>query len=475
MADSVRRKAIKGVMWSAIERFSVQGLQFVLSIIIARLIAPSEYGLIAMLGIFLVVAQLFVNSGFANALIQKKERSDTDFSTVFYFNAVIAVLVYILLYCSAPLIAEFYEEPLLRIVTRWVGLNIIFSASSIVQRTKFTIQLDFKTQARASLLSVILSGGIGIVLAYYGYGVWALVVQSLANNFINSFLLWILSDWKPQWIFSWQSFRGLFSFGSKLLLSGLLSVIYTNLYTLVIGKKYSATDAGFYNRAYSLAQFPSVNITEIITRAIFPIQCELQNDTQRLETSFIQYLRMACFIIFPLMTGLAVLAKPLVLVVLTEKWMHAAELLSILCIAYMWYPVMTLNNQILNVKGKSDYYLKAEVIKKIIAIGILIATIPCGTRVLCGGIIIYNLLDCVVAIYYSKKVIRTGYWQQLKNIIPLFLLSLLMGSIMFSVVMSTTLPMLQLVAGIVAGISSYVILSYLFHVKEFSFLSSIFT
>jgi len=184
---------------------------------------------------------------------------------------------------------------------------------------------------------------------------------------------------------------------------------------------------------------------------------------------------MACFIIFPLMTGLAVLAKPLVLVVLTEKWMHAAELLSILCIAYMWYPVMTLNNQILNVKGKSDYYLKAEVIKKIIAIGILIATIPCGTRVLCGGIIIYNLLDCVVAIYYSKKVIRTGYWQQLKNIIPLFLLSLLMGCIMFSVVMSTTLPMLQLVAGIVAGISSYVILSYLFHVKEFSFLSSIFT
>ena len=210
MADSVRRKAIKGVMWSAIERFSVQGLQFVLSIIIARLIAPSEYGLIAMLGIFLVVAQLFVNSGFANALIQKKERSDTDFSTVFYFNAVIAVLVYILLYCSAPLIAEFYEEPLLRIVTRWVGLNIIFSAFSIVQRTKFTIQLDFKTQARASLLSVILSGGIGIVLAYYGYGVWALVVQSLANNFINSFLLWILSDWKPQWIFSWQSFMRYF-------------------------------------------------------------------------------------------------------------------------------------------------------------------------------------------------------------------------------------------------------------------------
>lgn len=473
MANSLQGKAVKVVMWSAIERFSVQGIQFVLSIVIARLVAPSEYGLIAMLGIFLAIARTFIDSGFSNALIQKQDRSDIDFSTVFYFNIVLAALFYLLLFFTAPYIAGFYREPLLTVVTRWVGLNIVIAAFSIVQRAKLTIQLDFKTQAKVSLIVVVLSGLAGIGMAYYGYGIWALVTQALLSNFLNTLLLWVFAKWVPLWTYSWQSFRRLFAFGSKLLLSGLLQTLYLNLYSLVIGKKYSAMDVGYYNRAYSLAQYPSVDIIGVLTRAIYPLQCELQNDKKRLQDSFLQYLRMACYIVFPLMIGIAVLTKPLILLVLTEKWLPTAELLSILCLAYMWYPVMALNNQMLNVKGRSDYFLKAEIIKKVIAITILILTMPLGIHILCWGIVVYNVLDCIVIIYYAKKVIETGYRQQAINIIPLFLLSATMGGLTFLSTLLSKIYVVQILIGLLTGVVSYIVLSYLFRIKEFTTLLSL--
>lgn len=474
MTGSLQNKAVKGVVWSAVERFSVQGIQFVLSIVIARLVAPSEYGLIAMLGIFLAIAQTFIDSGFSNALIQKQDRSDIDFSTVFYFNIVLAALFYLLLFFTSPFIAGFYREPLLTVVTRWVGLNIVISAFSIVQRAKLTIQLDFKTQAKVSLIAVVVSGLAGIVMAYYGYGVWALVSQALLSNFLNTLLLWIFARWVPLWVYSWASFRRLFAFGSKLLLSGLLHTLYLNLYSLVIGKKYSAIDVGFYNRAYSLAQYPSVNIVGVLARAIYPVQCELQNDEKRLQDSFLQYLRMACYIVFPLMVGLAVLAKPLVLLVLTEKWLPAAELLSILCLAYMWYPVMVINNQMLNVKGRSDYFLKAEIIKKIAAIAILFMTLPFGLRVLCWGVVLYNLLDCVIIIHFTKKVIKTGYREQIRNIFPFLTLNLVMGGVVYFIFQFFTLPIWQIICGFIAGLLSYGILSYGLRLREVQYITFLF-
>ena len=394
--ESLKTKAVKSVMWSSIERFSVQGIQFILSIVIARLVTPSEYGLIAMLSIFLAIAQTFIDSGFSNALIQKQGRTETDNSTVFYFNIAVSIIVYGMLYGAAPFIADFYKEPLLTTVTRWIGLNIIISAFSIVQRAILIIKLDFKTQAKASLIAVILSGGVGIAFAYYGYGVWALVIQAIASNFINTFLLWIFAKWTPAFRYSWQSFRTLFAFGSKLLLSGLLHTIYMNLYSLVIGKKFSAVEVGYFNRASTLAQFPSINITNVLTRAIYPIQCQLQDQQDKLKNSFIQFIRLSVFLIFPLMIGVCVLSKPLVLLFLTEKWLPAAELLQILCIAYMWYPVMSINNNMLNVRGRSDYFLKAEIIKKVIAIGILVATLPWGVKILCWGLVLYSFCDMAI-------------------------------------------------------------------------------
>lgn len=472
MSDSLRHQAVKGVVWSAVERFSVQGIQFILSIIIARLVAPSEYGLIAMLGIFLAIAQTFIDSGFSNALIQKKNRTEKDFSTVFYFNIVIAVIVYLILFLSSPYIAAFYNESQLELITKWIGLNLIVSSFSIVQRAKLTIQLDFKTQAKASLIAVVLSGIVGVILAYRGFGVWALVTQALLNNILDTVLLWGYAKWFPSLMFSYSSFRILFSFGSKLLLSGLLHTVYINLYSLIIGKRYSATDVGYYNRAYSLAQFPSINLVGIITRAIYPIQCEVQEDEEKLNSSFILYLRMSCYIIFPLMIGLAVLAKPLVIVLLTEKWLPITTLLSILCIAYMWFPLMVLNNQLLTVKGRSDYFLKAEIIKKVVAILILLFTMPFGLEILCYGILLYNLLDYLIIVFFVKRVINTTYWTQIKNIAPILFLNLCMGGSVFLFIGFFDNVWMKLFGGIGFGLLFYIGSSKLFGCEEFAYICS---
>jgi O-antigen/teichoic acid export membrane protein len=414
-----------GVIWSAIERFCVQGVSFLLTLVIARLVTPNEYGLIAMLSIFMAVAQTFIDSGFGNALIQKKDRTEVDYSTVFYFNSAVAILLYLVLFACSPLIADFYNQPELTYVTRLVGLNLILMSLSIIQRTRLCIELDFKSQTKVSLISVIISGAVGIITAYKGWGVWALVIQSLVNNFLQTVLLWFVAHWHPLLVFSKESFRTLFAFGSKLLVSGLLHTIYLNLYSLVIGKFYNASDVGYYNRAYSISQYPSTNIVVILTRAIYPVQCGHQDDDEWLVTTFVSYLRIACFIVFPLMCLLAIIAEPLVLVVLTEKWLPAATLISILSIAYMWYPILVINNQMLKVKGRSDLFLRAEIIKKIVAVGILIATIPWGVAWLCIGVVIYNLFDMWLIIWYVRKLLPLGYRMQFKALLPIFTLTTL--------------------------------------------------
>ncbi|WKD86098.1 Teichuronic acid biosynthesis protein TuaB [Polaribacter huanghezhanensis] len=468
--NSLISESIKTVVWSAIERFSVQVIQFVLTIILARLVAPSEYGLIAMLTIFIAVAQSFVDSGFSSALVQKKNRTETDFSTVFYFNIAISLISYIILYLSAPYIALYYREPLLELLCKWLGLSLIIQGFSVVQVAKLTISLDFKTQARASLTAVIISGLLGVYLAYSGYGVWALVAQSLLNNILNTSILCLLTKWIPKFIFSVSSLKSLFSFGSKLLLSGLLHTIYINLYSLVIGRKYSATDVGFFNQANLSARFPSVSLMAIISRAIYPIQCKIQDENELLLSSFKQYLRMSCYIIFPVMISMSVLAKPLILVILTDKWLPITDLFMFLCIGYMWIPLMVLNNQILHVKGRTDYFLKAEIIKKIVGLFILVVTMPFGLTVLCIGLLVYNFFDMIIIIYFSKKVINTGYFEQFKSIFSIFSLSIAMGVTIHLSLLLISNIYLQLFLGILIGLVFYLSFSYWFKIKEFNFL-----
>lgn len=470
---SIKQQATKSVFWSAIERFSVQGIQFLLSLIIARLLLPSDYGLIAMLSIFMAIAQTFIDSGFANALIQKKNKTDADYSTVFFFNIVISVFLYVLLYLSSSAIAGFYHEKELESITKVFGIILIINSFGIVQQAKLTILLDFKRLAMASLTSVVISGVVGVIMACKGFGAWALVWQSLLNNLLRVLLIWLFSGWMPSFCFSSKSFKQLFSFGSKLLLSSLLHTIYTNLYTMIIGLKFSAGELGFYNRAFTLAQFPSTNLTNVIVRAIYPIQCRLQDDNEQLYSMFLKYMRMACFLIFPVMICLCALAEPLIRLLLTDKWLPAVPLLQLLCMAYMWDPVMKINHNILNVKGRSDYFLYAEILKKIIAFLILFLTIPFGIKVMCVGLIIYSFADIIIITYYTRKLIDISLYVQFKTLFPVILLSFSMGVVMYGCVLIFQSVWLQLFIGIISGGFYFMGLSCYFRFQEFNILKDI--
>lgn len=468
--EDLKQQTVKSVVWSAVERFGYQGIQFIITIIMARLLLPEEFGLIAMLSIFIAIAQTFVDSGFGSALIQKQDRTETDYSTAFYFNFGVSVFVYLLLFLAAPSIAAFYKEPQLVDVTRVITLSIVLNSFGLVQRAKLSIELDFKTLAVASTVGVFFGGLLGVWLAYTGFGVWSLVAQNLMSNLLCNLLLWILSRWHPMLVFSKDSIKMLFSFGSKLLASSLLHTIYVNLYTLVIGKVYSKNAVGNYYQANNLATFSSNNISAVIVRAIYPIQCTMQDDDEKLKYYFSKYLKISCFVVFPIAVGLCALADPLVRVILNDQWIPAIPYIQILCIAYMWNPVMMMNSSILNVKGRTDLYLKAEIIKKVVAILILVASIPFGITVMCWGLILYSFADMFIITLYTNKLMKLNLPDQLRDILPIILLNTVMGLLAFGSTYLFTNPLLKLLVGMVAGVGFFFAASSLGKFEEFHFL-----
>lgn len=470
---SAKEQILSKVLWSAVERFSVQGIQFILTLVIARILLPSDYGLVAMLTIFMVLSQVIVDSGFASALIQKKDRTDIDYSTAFYFNAIGSLIIYACLFLSAPFIASFFNEPQLNSITKVFGLNVIIMSMGIVQQAKLMIELDFKRQAIASLIAVISSGTLGLWLAFHNYGVWTLVYQSLANNFVRVLMQWIFSRWLPSFCFSFQSFRSLFGFGSKLMLSVLLHQFYTNLYSLVIGKFFLASDLGYFNRAYTIAQFPSSNLSNILMKVMYPIQCRYQDDMEQLRSIFMKYMRISIYAVFPLMIMLVALAEPLVHLILTDKWLPAVPYLRILCIAFMWDPIMRINSTILNVKGRTDYFLKAEVIKKAVAIILLVISVPFGVTAMCYSLLLYSMADIVIIIYFSRRVTQIGYGKQLTELSPIVGLNALMGICLYLVTLLPLSAWGKLLLGVPSGIIIYLSVSCVFHMSEWQMLLSV--
>ena len=463
---SLKEKTVKGVFWSSIDRFSSQGIQFIFSILIARMLLPSDYGVIAMLGIFLAVSQSFIDSGFGTALVQKIDRTETDFSTVFYFNILVACFFYGLLWIISPYIASFYDIPLLESVTKAVALTLIFNALGGIQNAKLTIAIDFKTRAKISLMCTISTGIIGLIMAYKGYGVWALVTQNIANSILNATLLWLFVRWIPQRTFSMQSFRQLFGFGSKLLASGLLDTIYNNIYPLVIGKFFSASTLGVYSRASSLAQYPSSNLTSVLQSVTFPVLSSIQNDEERLGNAYRRLLRMSVFIIFPLMIGLSAVADPFIRLMLTDKWEGAIYLLQIVCFSMMWYPVHAINLNLLQVKGRSDYFLKLEIIKKIIGVSMLCITVPIGIVAMCYGSICTSIICLGVNTHYTWKLIGYGFKRQMREMLPTLLHALVMGAIAWTAVQLLPTIESQLIGGILSGATYYIIGAWLLKFKE---------
>lgn len=473
MAESLKHKTVKGVIWSAIERFSVQGIQFLVMVAIARVLSPREYGLIGMLAVFTAVSQSLINSGFSQALIRKRDRTEADNSTVFYFNIVASVILYVLLYVIAPYVADFYNEPQLVDVMRVVCLTIIINAFLVVQRAIYTINLDFKTQAKASMIAVVLSGAVGIYFAYTGYGVWALVFQQLVNSIVSGLFLWYYSNWFPKWLYSWKSFKELFAFGSKMMLSGLLDTLYANIYQLVIGKVFAASSLGNYSRAHHFAEFPSQNINNVIQRVTYPILCTIQDDDNRLRDTYMKFLKLSAFIVFPLMCGLAGVAYPFVRIVIGEQWEYAATLLIPICFWMMWYPIHSINLNLLQVKGRSDLFLKLEIIKKVVGVAFLVALIPYGLLVMCYGGIVSNFIGLYINTYYSKKLIGLGFIQQMKILMPVLLLSLTMFFLLLYLNSLISSNYIQLGVSIPIGILFFVGTAYLLKFKELSELVSL--
>lgn len=471
--SSLKDKTVKGVIWSAVDRFSAQGIQFVFSILIARLLVPEDYGVIAMLNIFLAVSQTFIDSGFGTALIRKIDRTETDFSTVFYFNIAVAVFFYLGLFFAAPAIANFYNTPLLVPVTRVTAINLVIGSLSGIHNAKLSIAIDFKSRAKISIVSAVLTGSVGLWMAYAGYGVWALVVQTVFAGIIRTIMLWVIVKWYPKLVFSWQSFKEMFSFGSKLLASGLLDTIYNNIYPLVIGKVFSPTTLGVYSKANSLAQFPSSNITSVLQSVTFPVLSTIQNEEDRLAAAYKRFLRIAAFVVFPLMMGLSAVADPFIRLTLTDKWEGAIYLLQIICFWMMWYPIHAINLNILQVKGRSDYFLKLEIIKKVQGVIVLCITVPMGIVAMCYGSLISSIICLIWNTYYTKKLFGYGFFAQMKDLLPVIMHSLTMWLLVSVIVYFMPNLWLKLIVGVVAGMIYYIAGAFIMKFPEMNELLAI--
>lgn len=468
---SLKQKTFKGVIWSAVERFSTQGVQFLFGILLARLLTPNDYGMIAMLTIFMAVSQTFIDSGFGNALIRKPDRNESDKATVFFFNIFMAAACYGIIFLAAPYIANFYNMPALADILRILGINLIIQSFGSIQRLNLTIDLNFKVLAKVSLSGAVVGGTAGLICAYNGLGVWSLVVQQITTTSTRVILFWILVHWRPKCFFSKASFKNMFGFGSKLLASGLLNTLYDNVYDLIIGKVFAAATLGNYTRAAHFANFPSSNITGIFQRVTFPVLSKIQDDHEKLRIAYLKFLNIATLVIFPMMIGLAALSKPFILLVLTDKWVDAILILQIICFAQMWYPVHAINLNMLQVLGRSDLFLKLEIIKKAVGITVLCITLPHGIIAMCFGQWFNACFGLIVNTYYSGKMLKAGLGPQLKMYIPTLLNSLIMGAICLGV--TRFLPekqyALQLGLGLVAGTAYYVASNWVFNretVKE---------
>lgn len=473
MAESLRKKTLSGVIWSFTENFMLQIIQFVIGIFMARILTPGDYGMVGMLSIFMAVSQSLINSGFSNALTRKIDRTEVDFSTVFYFNIVVGILLYLIIFFSAPYIADFYHTPLLSDLTKIVALPLIFNSLCIVQQARLTIKMDFKTQARISVTSSIVTGVSGLAMAYSGLGVWTLAYSAVIGAVVRCILMWALTRWHPLWTYSWKSFRELFSYGSKLLASGLIDTVYTNIYPIIIGRLFSAKELGYYSRAQGYAILPSSTIATLIGRVTFPLLCQIQNEDNRLSYIYREILRLSAFIVFPIMLGLVALARPIIIVMITGKWEGCVIYLQILCLSLMWYPIHGLNLNLLQVKGRSDLFLRLEIIKKIVGLGIILITFPLGLLAMCWGSVCSSLLCLVINTYYTGKLIDVGFLMQMRDLLPTILYALSMALLAYGVSTLVEADWLKIIVGGITGIIYYPLVAYITHSSELSFLISL--
>ena len=432
-STNLKSRAIHGLFWSALEKFGQLAVQVVITIVIARVLLPSDYGLVGMLSVFLAFASTFVESGFGTALIQDRDATDIEFSTVFYSNAAFGVLLYLLMYAAAPSIAVFYDQPVLVPLSRVMSLILITNSLGLIHSTILMKGIKFKILAKISLMSVVISGLAGIIMAYNGFGVWSLVFQSLINSITRSCLLWTLNRWKPAISFSVDAFKRLYAFGSKLLFSGLLFQIFDNIYAVIIGKTYDSSQLGLYAQAKNMSSIPIGTVTSIIQTVSFPILSTIQNEDQRLRDNYRRVIKLVVCVTFPLSLLLIVVAKPLTIVLLTEKWLPVVPLFQLMCLAGLFFPLTTINLNILNVKGRPDIFLVLEIIKKATIVVVLVFTARKGVMAIIMGQVLCNFIGSTLDLIYAGRIIDYPLKAQISDILPYFLAALAMAIVGFLV------------------------------------------
>ncbi len=451
----LRQKTVSGLFWSFSDDVLKHLVQFVVGIILARILTPSEFGLVGMITVFIAVSNTFINSGFSQALIRKKDASDIDFSTVFFFNLAVAILFYFILHLSSAAISNFYDEYQLRSIIKVYGLVLIINSTSLIQQTILTKNINFKLQTKISLVSSILSGLVGIYLAYNNYGVWSLVWSSLLGSLLKSLMLWVFNGWYPLFIFSVESFRELFGFGSRLLISGLLDTLYRNIYLLIVGKVFSAADLGFYTRAHKFKELPSKNLTTTINRVTYPVLSGLQDDNNILKTGYKKIIKSTMLVSFTAMMVMAAVAEPMVVFLIGKQWLPSVPFLQILCFSGMLYPLHSMNLNILKVKGRSDLFLRLEIFKKILAVPVILIGIFVGLKAMIIGIVVNSFIAYFINSYYSGKMIFYPVREQILDIAPSFFVAIFISTVIY--IFSLTVDMIPVLMLITQGFSALIL------------------
>jgi O-antigen/teichoic acid export membrane protein len=455
-------------MWTFGQQFGTQAIGFLISIVLARLLLPKEFGLIGMISVFIGIGTSLVNSGLTQSLIRTVDPDQEDYSTVFFFNLTGSILIYWMLFFSAPFIAAFFSQPILTEIIRIYCLTFIINAFSEVQLTRLTKEMNFKLQMTIAIPSLIGSGLLGMFLAYEGYGVWSLVCMGVIQSFFNTVQLWIRTGWTPSLIFNKAKFKYHLKFGYKLTLSGLLDTVFTNLYQIIIGKFFLPAQVGFYTRADSLKQLPVTNVSASLNKICYPLFASIQNDNARLKKGYKQIMQMVIFVVAPVLVIMGVLAEPLFRFLFTQKWLPAVPYFQILCLTGILYPLHSYNLNILNVKGRSDLFLKLEIAKKILGVTVILITINFGILGLIWGQVLTSVLAFFINTHYSGRFLNYDAWQQIKDIIPLIGLAFVSGFFVWwlNYKLNNYSDIFRLIIGGFLGGAIYIGISFLFKIES---------
>ena len=461
---------ITNFFWRFLERCGAQGVTFIVSIVLARLLDPTVYGTVALVTIFTTIMQVFVDSGMGNALIQKKDADDLDFSSVFYFNMAMCSVLYLIMFFAAPFIASFYRMPELTAIVRVLSFVVVISGVKNVQQAYVSRHLMFKRFFFSTLGGTIGAAVIGIAMAYLGFGVWALVAQMLFNAAVDTTILWITVKWRPKKMFSFQRLKSLFSYGWKLLASSLIDTVYNDLRQLIIGKKYSSGDLAYYNQGKKFPQLIVTNINTSIDSVLLPTMSKAQDDMAAVRSMTRRAIKTSTFLMMPAMIGLAVCAEPLVQLILTEKWLPCVLFLRIFCITYEFYPIHTANLNAIKAMGRSDLFLKLEIIKKTVGIIAILITMWISVQAMAYSFLVTTILNQIINSWPNKKLLNYSYLEQVKDMMPQILLSLGMGAAIYAVSFLHLSASLTLLIQIPLGVLVYWSGSKIFHVESYTYI-----